>query len=281
MTQNTVTGAVEKHKASAMAVTTSSRDWFASILPSHVDVRAFVSLANAHLKKNPRLAAAANQDPAGYMTALSECARLGLVPGDTFHILNFKSRDGWDFVGVVDYTGDIELIYRAGAVSSIKAEIVYERDQFRFTPDMERPEHVIDWFGGDRGDMVGVYAYAVMKDGATSRVVVMNKAEVMKVKAVSKTAGRSDSPWEQWEDRMWLKTSIHQLQKWVPTSTEWRREQLRAAVEADNERRPAAADTHPAAVQPGDPEYIDAEIVEDEPDPRDVGADPLTGQGEG
>ncbi|HEY9411765.1 MAG TPA: recombinase RecT [Jiangellaceae bacterium] len=245
-----VSAAVEQTKIGAMAVVTQSTDWFASIVPSHVEPRAFVGLAKAHLRKNPKLLGAAEADPSGYMMALSECARLGLVPGDTFHILHFKNSrtDGVDFVPVIDYTGEIELIYRAGAVSSVKAEIVYSGDEFRFTPDMDRPHHVPDWFG-ERGDMVGVYAYAVMKDGSTSRVVVMNRTEVMKVKAVSKSANFSDSPWKNWEDRMWLKTAIHQLSKWVPTSAEYRREQLRAAVEADNLRTPAS-------------DVVEAEIVE-------------------
>jgi recombination protein RecT len=112
-----------------------------------------------------------------------------------------------------------------------------------------------------------------MKDGATSRVVVMSKAEVMKVKAVSKTASFSDSPWTNWEDRMWLKTAIHQLEKWVPTSAEYRREQLRAAVEADNLRTPRTAASVRADREPID--VTDAEIVEDEPNPMHYDADEI------
>lgn len=303
MTENTVTSAVEKRQAGAMAVTSQSRNWLAGLLPSHVEVQTFVNLANANLRRTigrkDGLADAANADPAGYMLALAECARLGLVPGDTFHIVNFKRfKDrrfvGWDFVGITDYTGEIELMYRAGAIAAVKAEIVYEQDRFHFTPDMDRPAHEIDWFNPKgRGQMIGVYAYAVMKDGAHSRVVVMSRPEVEKIKAVSKTAfdrdgkPRSDSPWTQWEDRMWLKTAIHQLEKWVPTSAEWRREQLRAAVEADNLRAPAASTAESGAPASSGAEFVDAEIVGEEPDtpeeqdPRDVGADPLTGQAEG
>lgn len=287
MTNNTVGNAVAEQKASAMAVTTNSRDWFASILPSHVDVRAFVSLANAHLRKSPKLAAAANQDPAGYMTALSECARLGLVPGDTFHILNFKSRDGWDFVGVVDYTGDIELIYRAGAVSSIKAEIVYERDQFEFTPDMDRPVHRVDWFGGDRGEMVGVYAYAELAGGAVSRVVLLGRDDVF----AARDAGgyKPDDPYSPWNRAdagkehpeftgrsMWWKTGAKRLEPWVPTSAEYRREQLRAsATAADLSGMRSRVPELPAGNGHSEPQdIVDAETVED-PTP----AEPAGGTG--
>ncbi|HEU4672379.1 MAG TPA: recombinase RecT [Candidatus Limnocylindrales bacterium] len=234
----TVSQAVEQKNNGPMAIVTQSTTWLGGLLPSHVDPNSFVSLAKAHLRKDPKVLAAATRNPSGYMMCLTECARLGLVPGDTFHILPFenKRKGVVEFTGIVDYTGEIELIYRAGAVSSVKAEIVYSGDRFQFTPDMDRPHHEPDWFG-DRGEMIGVYAYAVMKDGSTSRVVVMSRAEVEKVKASSRSAGHSDSPWERWPDRMWLKTAIHQLTKWVPTSAEYRREQLRAVVEADNLRQ--------------------------------------------
>jgi recombination protein RecT len=271
----TVSQAVEKKNTGPMAVVTQSADWLGGLLPSHVDAGSFVSLAKAHLRKDPKLMQAATADPSGYMMALTECARLGLVPGDTFHIVPFKNsrKGGYDFTGIVDYTGEIELIYRAGAVSSVKAEIVYSSDRFDFSPDMDRPVHRPNWFGA-RGEMLGVYAYAVMKDGSTSRVVVMSRDEVLKVKAVSKTAGFSDSPWKLWEDRMWLKTAIHQLTKWVPTSAEYRREQLRAAVEADSLREP----THSAVTEPPVDEVVDGEVVD--PD-ADAAAQAAAESGEG
>jgi recombination protein RecT len=207
-----------------------SRGWFTTIVPSHVDVGAFVALALAELRRNPKLEAAARRNPKSFMSALSECARLGLVPGDTFHLVPF----GNEINGIVDYTGEIELIYRAGAVASVKAEIVYAKDHFHFTTDMDRPEHAPDWFG-DRGDLIGAYAYAVMKDGATSKVVIYSKAEIDRVREESRAPKRDDSPWERWYDRMALKTVIHRLQHFVPTSSEYRREQIRAAAQVAQE----------------------------------------------
>lgn len=242
---------------------------FATVLPSHIKAETWVRVAQGVLRRNEQLAKVAQRNPQSFMAALLDCARLGLEVGDTYHLVPFGS----EIQGITDYTGEIELIYRAGAVSSVKAEVVYSGDQFHYTPDMERPEHTVDWFNpAGRGDMVGVYAYAVMKDGSTSRVVVMSRAEVEKVKAVSKTSKSADSPWNKWEDRMYLKTAVKQLSKWVPTSAEYRREQLRAAVEADNLRAPRtgvdAATGHAYDTTTG--EIADAEIVED---------DPLTGQG--
>jgi recombination protein RecT len=267
----TVSQAVAKRDSGPAELVRQSRPWFATIVPSHIDAAAFVALTVGYLRRNPNLADAAAQNPQSFMAALSECARLGLVPGDTFHCVPFKdNRNGTiEITGIVDYTGEIELIYRAGAVASVKAEIVYSKDHFRYSTDMERPEHEPDWFG-DRGELLGAYAYAVMKDGATSKVVIYSKAEIDRVRAVSKTSGRSDSPWNQWYDRMALKTVIHRLEHFVPTSAEYRREQLRAAAEISQQVNtgPASLDT-PAvrhARQAADPEDVhDAEIVDEPP----------------
>jgi recombination protein RecT len=230
---------------------------FATVLPTHVRPETFVRLSQGLLRRNDPLRKVAERNPRSFMAALLDCARLGLEPGDTYHLVPF----GDEVVGIPDYTGEIELIYRAGAVSSVKAEIVYERDTFIYRPDMERPEHEVDWFS-DRGAMKGVYAYAIMKDGATSRVVVLNEQQINKIKAVSKTATRKDSPWQQWPDRMWLKTAVHQLQKWVPTSAEYITAQLAAVAKAQNAVAPSGEPLPPPNVDVETGEIHDAEIVE-------------------
>ena len=250
----TVTQAVATRDNGPAQLVRESRSWFATIVPSHIDANAFVAMAIAILRKNPQLARVAGQNPQSFMAALSECARLGLVPGDTFHLVPF----GGEIQGLVDYKGEIELIYRAGAVASVKAEIVYGKDDVRYTTDMDRPEHAPNWFG-DRGELIGAYAYAVMKDGATSKVVVYSKAEIDKVRAVSKSSKGKESPWNNWYDRMALKTVLHRLSNFVPTSAEYRREQLRAAAEISQQVNSAPSSY--AAPAAADAEPVDAEIV--------------------
>jgi recombination protein RecT len=263
MTAATVTQAVQKRDEGPAELVRQSRPWFATIVPSHIDAQAFVAMTIGYLRRQPRLAAAAARNPASFMAALSECARLGLVPGDTFHLVPFENtRNGTvEITGITDYTGEIELIYRAGAVASVKAEIVCRRDLFRFTTDMDRPEHAPDWFG-ERGELIGAYAYAVMKDGATSKVIVYSKSEIDKVRAVSKT-GRDDSPWNQWYDRMALKTVLHRLAHFVPTSAEYRREQLRAAAEVAQSVNAAGPQANGAPAHAAAEPVYEAEIVGD------------------
>lgn len=256
---DTVTQAVAKRDTGPAAVIQQYRGDFATVLPSHIKPDTWIRLATGLLRRDRNLAQVAERNVGSFLAALLDCARLGLEPGDTYHLVPF----GNEIVGIVDYTGEIELIYRAGAVSSVKAELVHEKDRFTYRPDMDRPHHEVDWFG-DRGEIIGVYAYAVMKDGATSRVVVMSRADVDRVKAVSKTASRADSPWRTWYDRMALKTAVKQLAKWVPSSAEYREAAARAAAAAEQAAAvlQVAQELPPPNVDP-DTGVIDGDVVEE------------------
>jgi recombination protein RecT len=239
------------------------RSDFATVLPTHVNADQWVRLSVGLVRRNPKLQRVARENPGSFLAALLDCARLGLEPGDTYHLVPF----GREVVGIVDYTGEIELMYRAGRVASVKAECVYANDAFRFKPgEMDRPDHEIDWFG-DRGQLIGAYAYAVMKDGSTSRVVVMSNADMDGIKAVSKTAKQADSPWKVWPDRMYLKTVVHQLRKWVPTSAEFRDATTPGRVPVEVVSTELAAQLPPAPAVDyleHDDEVADAEIVDDD-----------------
>ena len=69
MTANTVSKAVEKQETGPAALVRESRGWFATVVPSHIDAGAFVALAVAYLRKNPKLAEAAARNPDAFMTA--------------------------------------------------------------------------------------------------------------------------------------------------------------------------------------------------------------------
>ncbi|GAA3890352.1 hypothetical protein GCM10022243_64050 [Saccharothrix violaceirubra] len=258
MTAQTVTNAVATQTA-AQALIGQYRADFAQVLPSHVKAATFVRLSQGLLRRNVKLAQAAERNPASFLAALLECARLGHDPGtDAFALVPFNDRrnNTVEVVGIEQYQGVIERMYRAGAVRSVKAEVVRARDSFAYEPDvMDRPRHRPDWFADDRGELIGVYAYAVMLDGATSRVVVMNRAEVMRHKSVARGATGDDSPWQVWEESMWRKTAVHELEKWVPTSAEYR-ETLRPDRAAEQET------TNVPPARSAD-DVVDAEVVDD------------------
>jgi recombination protein RecT len=224
-TTETVTGAIAKRENGPGAMIEQYRSDFTTVLPSHINGATWVRLAQGVLRRDKNLARIAQQNPASLMQALLECARLGHEPGtEAFYLVPMGNEiEGWE-----GYRGVIERIYRAGAVSNVKCEVVHENDTFRWSPTtMTKPEHEVDWFG-DRGPIKGAYSYAEMRDGTVSKVVVINQAYLKKVRAMSRGSDKPTSPWVKWEEAMVLKTAIHRLEPFVPTSAEYMREQLRA-----------------------------------------------------
>src|SRR6185437_14335490 len=215
---------------------------FATVLPSHIKPETWVRVAQGALKKGKKqkvrdpqtgqlvdrfeLEIAAANNPAAFLSALLDAARQGLEPGTEQYYLTPRKIGGQlEILGIRGYQGEVELMYRAGAVASVIVEVVRDNDVFVWTPGrvdpqgrwqgpQERPYHEIDWFGADRGNLKGVYSYGVMKGGATSKVVVLNRAAVMAARDVSPGSNSEYSPWSKWEESMWLKTAAHQLRKW-------------------------------------------------------------------
>ena len=277
MSSSTIAGAVAKRDAGAEAQIRAYRSDFATVLPSHIKPDTWVRVAQGLLRRDRKLRAAAEANVGSFLAALLDCARLGLEPGETYHLVPF----GKEIVGIEDYKGLIELIYRAGAVSSVKAEIVYANDEYVYDSDtMSRPRHkpagvtcdTPNWFATreQRGAMVGAYCYCEMKDGGTSRVVQMARWEIEEHKAVSKTAHLPDSMWIKWPRSAWLKTVVKEQAKWVPSSPEYITHKLRAE-RLDQAPSPELSEAARALPEPARdvsdlPEVpaIDGEVVEPE-----------------
>lgn len=253
--------AIEKRDNGPEALVRQYKEDFTLVLPAHVKGETWMRLAYGALRRDNNLLQVATRNPGSLMNALLECARLGHEPAsDSYYLVPF----GNEVQGIEGYRGVVERMYRAGAVSSVKAEVVCQNDTFDYDPDMERPHHKVDWFG-DRGPIVGAYAYAIFKDGSTSRVAVINRAYIDKVKRESKGSSNASSPWMKWEEQMVLKTVAKRLEPWVPTSNEWRREQLRAAREVATEPTAAVGPAAPQHVDHDTGEVLEGELVDDDP----------------
>lgn len=280
MTENTVSNALATRDTGPAAMVETYRDEYAALVPSHVNADQWIRLAVGAIRGDKKLEEAARTDVGVFLRELKTAARLGLEPGtEQFYLTPRKSKaHGYKLIikGIVGYQGIVELIYRAGAVSSVVVETVRANDEFRYIVGRdERPLHKVDWFGGDRGELVGVYAYAIMKDGATSKVVILNRQQVMAAKAKSDGANSDYSPWNTDEEAMWMKTGARRLAKWVPTSAEYMMTQLRAQAEvaAEQDQQPALV-TQSAMPQPvpsvdipddDEDEVLDGELVVDDP----------------
>lgn len=278
MSSQSVSQAVAQRENSPRALIKQYSADFASVLPSHIKPATWVRLAEGALKKGKRvdnnpanpyeLEVAAANDPGKFLAALLDAARLGLDPAsEQYYLTPRKVKGKLEILGIVGYQGHIELMYRAGAVSSIVAEVVRENDEYRYRRGVDEvPVHNYPAFAreADRGKLVGVYAYARMKDGAVSRVVELNADDIARIKDSSQGSSSEYSPWVKHEAAMWLKSSVRQLQKWVPTSSEFRQEQARAAGEA---QRVASSVGEPVAQAVDDYRTgaLEGELADDEP----------------
>lgn len=267
-----VTNAVAKAENGIEGVIVTYKPRLGAILPDHINIDQFAGLAMGTLYRDAKLREAASASPGSLMNALMRCASLGHQPGtEEFYLIPRKNKGQPEIQGIEGYRGIVERMYRSGAVASVVVREVCEKDVFEYVEGVhDRPQHTVNWFGGDRGQMIGVYAYALLTTGAVSRVVILSKDDVMAAKAKSDGSDSSYSPWNRQDGgpghpefngrSMWWKTAARRLEPWVPTSAEYRREQLRAAVEADNLRRTPTT-VQPQNVTPAD-EPVDAEIVE-------------------
>jgi recombination protein RecT len=250
----TVSNAIAERDNTPSGLIEQYRSDFATVLPSQINADQWVRMTMGVVRRNAQLANIAQRNPGSFLAAVLDAARLGLEIGETYHLVPF----GNEVVGIADYTGLIELAYRAGAVASIKVEVVHASDDFHYEPGaMDRPEHKPDWFG-DRGHMIGAYAYAVFKDGGVSQVVVRSKREIEQVRDGARGSNSKDSPWKNWPDRMWRKTVLRELMKFIPTSAEYRNEQARAQAAA---AQVATAPHMPAGVSAAPADVLEGEVM--------------------
>jgi recombination protein RecT len=246
---------------------------FASVLPTHVKPETWVRLAQGALKKGKRLPSgqfelevAASNNPGAFLAALLDAARQGLTPGsEEYYLTPRKVKGQLEILGITGYQGYVELMYRAGAVSSVVVQVVRADDDYRYQRGVDRlPVHTFTPFAreADRGPIIGVYAYAEMLGGAISQVVELNQDDIDRIKAVNPAAATEYSPWVKWEASMWMKSAARQLRKWVPTSAEYRKELARAAGEA---QRVATAPHMPPGTDQPQGDVLDGELLDDAP----------------
>lgn len=272
---NTIASAVAKRDAEpntpAKLIKQYSSD-LATVLPSHINGATWVRVAQGALKKGNRnkdgatdLEVAAMNNPASFMAALLDAARQGLEPGtDQYYLTPRKVKGRMEILGITGYQGYIELMFRSGAVASIVGDVVKTGDQFSYQRGRDDvPNHVVDWFGADRGQLIGTYAYARMKGGAVSQVIVLGARDIDRIKSKSASAGSDYSPWATNPEAMWLKSAFRQLRKFVPTTPEWMTELLRSRAESQTVAAKIGDDVAEALAGNESDDIIDGEYVDE------------------
>lgn len=250
----------------------------ARVTPKHVNPEAFIGLVLAWVNRDERLLQAAQINPGSLVYAMRHCAVLGHLPIRGLYAFvpfrNHKAVGGWEVVGIEEYRGVIERMYRAGGVVKVDVEVVRETDVFRLQRDA-LPVHEYDPHASDaeRGKLMGVYSWAHMHTGHLSAVPWLNRHQVKKHRDVSRSGDTFWGPWDgaetPWAQDMWKKTGLHVLERFVPTSAEYRWEVTTSEAAAarggafplvgDRPVRPPISDD---AADP-DVEVVEAEILDE------------------
>lgn len=227
-------------------------------VPHGVDHQRLVKVAIDSCNKNYLLQKCSDDSIIG---CVLECAQLGLMPGllGSAYLVPFKGKNGYQAQLIVGYRGLIELANRSGKIKRIEARVVYEKDHFDWelgiTP---RIDHKPPKFGGDRGPMVGVYAFAIMHNDEIL-LEVMSREDVDKIRARSKA--KDNGPWVTDYEEMAKKTVVRRLSKYLPLSPEFF-----DAVQTSDERE---FEGHVREInpEPGKPRSeVLAEQIPDDPD---------------
>jgi len=191
------------------------------VLPRHLTPERLVRIALTAIRNQPKLLQC---DKYSILKAVMESAQLGLEPdgllGHAYLIPYWNSkRKCYEAQLQVGYRGFLDLARRSGQVSHIFAQVVYEKDHFKFTygtnPSLEHVPAAV----ADRGEKIAAYAIAYLVDGRTP-FEVMYRDQIEKIRDMSKRADEEDSPWSTHEDEMWRKTVIRRLAKYLPLSPE-------------------------------------------------------------
>ena len=212
--ENSVATATAKKPRTVVDLVQSMQKQFEIALPKHINSKRFVRIAITSIRQNPKLAKCSQESLLG---ALMTSAQLGLEPGILGQAYLIPYGNNVQFQ--IGYKGMIELLRRSGQLSDIYACEIRKNDDFQITLGLHRDiKHNIN-FNEDRGEVVGYYAVAVLKDGANSFEFMTKKQVEEHRKKFSKTG--DTSPWATDFDEMAKKTVIKKLLKYLPVSVEW------------------------------------------------------------
>lgn len=235
-------------------------------LPSHISVEKFQRVAMTSINSDPDLLYA---DRRSLFEAITRAAQDGLLPDKregAFVIFNSKVKTptGDQWIKKVQWmpmvAGILKKCRQSGEIATLSAQIVYANDMFVWSlGDDESIEHVPVQLGQDRGEPIGAYAIAVLKDGFRFREV-MDLPEIQKVRAASRSGDKG--PWKDWWSEMAKKTVIRRLAKRLPMSTD-----LESVINDDT----TSLDFAGAALADGGPQPLTRQMLQHQADGVDDG----------
>jgi recombination protein RecT len=235
----------------------------ARALPAHLTGDRMTRLALTAVQKTPDLAECSQVSFAG---ALLTAAAMGLepnTPAGEAYLVPYKG----EATLIVGYAGFVKLFWQHPLAQSLRAEAVYEADDFDYSYGTGAfLRHKPARRQGDAGDPVAYYAHATLTTGAEAFVVLTpNEVKALRGGKTGSNGGIPDP--QHWMER---KTCIRQLVKMLPKSPN-----LARAAQADEqggtELYRAAAAERGQVITPAAPAAIEGGI--------DLGTGEITDQG--
>ena len=206
---------------------------------SEVELKKEISFAVQHVAKNPTLSKA---DGTSIMQAIMNVCQVGLSLNPVTKLGYLVPRwDNYKRINTVafepSYQGLCKLLTDTGSIESIYAQLVYENDEFDVslgtdTEIIHKPKI------GNRGNLVAVYAVAILPSG-TKVPEVMSIEEVYDIRERSDSykafkAGKIKScVWTSDEGEMCRKTVIRRIFKYLPKSQSF--ERMAQAIKYDED----------------------------------------------
>lgn len=174
-------------------------------------------------------------DQATLFGAVLTSAELGLPPNTPMQLsfiipYNNKRKVNNEWVTIkeaqfqIGYQGWIEIMLRNPKIESIDSGIVHANEEWHFNKGLREPFSHKPLPPSKRGEAIGTYAIAWIKDSDKPKVVFLYKEEIDQFMKISKGASSDASPWNNAEKDpqkwMWRKTAIKQLSKELPKTKE-------------------------------------------------------------
>jgi recombination protein RecT len=224
-----------KPKEQVAYLLNSKKAEIAKMLPKHLNADRLLKVAQIAATTTPALAKC---DVASLVGAIGQCAQMGLEPNTVLghaYLVPFntkrKDADGkerWvnSVQVIIGYKGLIDLARRSGQIVSIAAHEVCVKDSFDLVYGLdEKLNHTPAM--GDRGEVIGFYAVAKLKDGghcfefmSTYQVEQIREGSQGYQQAV-KYKKEANHPWTAHFVEMGRKTVIRRLAKYLPLSIEF------------------------------------------------------------
>jgi len=187
----------------------------ARALPAHIPSEKFQRVFEMAVMRDPNILKC---NPRSVLESVQKCAADGLVlDGREAALVIFKDRASYiPMVG-----GLLKRARNSGEIASLHAALVYQGEvdqglfkiQFGTNPEIVHQPLIV----GDRGQVVGVYSVARLKDGSVS-IEFMRRDEVDAIRKRSRSSG--NGPWVTDWNEMAKKTVLRRHTKTLPMDSD-------------------------------------------------------------